>query len=122
MSQNVRWTNLRQLLPGPWPADIELKEEDQIDEWTRESEPDPDEPMSHVGEVHLAPIPPVMTTEPPTLAGLYFVQIDAQSPLRVVEVYRDGLWIGCWSDIEPFAVASSGYLFSQHRIPEPRRP
>lgn len=120
--QNVRWTNLRQLLPGPWPADIELKEEDQIDEWTRESEPDPDEPMSHVGEVHLAPIPPVMTTEPPTLAGLYFVQIDAQSPLRVVEVFRGdyGEWIAQWSDIAPFDVRRSGYLFSLHAIPEPR--
>jgi hypothetical protein len=119
--QNVRWTNLRQLLPGPWVVtDIELKEED---EWTRESEPDPDEPMSHVGEVHLAPIPPVMTAEAPTLAGLYFVQIDAQSPLRVVEVFRGdyGRWMAEWTDIKPFAVAGSGYLFSQHAIREPRK-
>lgn len=79
------------------------------------------EPDSGIGEVFLASPRPVMTTEPPTLAGLYFVQIDAKSPRRVVEVYRErGRWMASWSDIDPIDVARSGYLFSRFPISEPR--
>lgn len=80
------------------------------------------EAQSGVGEVHLSEREPLMVYETPSLAGLYFIQIAPTSPVRVVDVYRGlyGDWWAEWSDIQPFRVKDSGYLFSQHAIREPR--
>lgn len=117
--QNVRWTNLRQLLPGPWPAtDIELKEEDNA-EWTREPEPDPDEPMSHVGTVYEKEPAPRWTTREPQWPGHYWCRLPG-GLTRVVCVYLDGRELRLnWTDVPDRPVKGSGFEFSDRSLPMP---
>lgn len=73
-----------------------------------------------VSEVHLAPIRPRWTTEPPTHPGVFWIRLPGHSG-RVVEVYADdhGRLSYSWTDVDPTPVPRQGLLWSDRSIVEP---
>lgn len=117
-----------------WPTQMEPDDDDDTpslvgvrlasSEWERrtarlERLADGLEPSGLI-EWRYAPARVSWTKDPPTQPGLYFVKVPPDGPCRVVEVYWQGsMLLGEWSDIQPFPVARSGYLFSDHKLQEP---
>ncbi len=73
--------------------------EEPEQEWTRP-----------VSDVHLAPIKPRWTTDPPTHPGIWWVRSPGFEP-KVVQVYSDGGRLSySWTDIDPTPVLRDGAL------------
>lgn len=127
LMQNVPWSDLRKLLPGPWvmTTDIELQDGDDDESdvlWEREREPDPDEPMSHVGQVYEKEPAPRWTTREPQWPGHYWCRLPG-GLTRVVCVYLDGRELRLnWTDITDQPVKGSGFEFSDRALPMPVEP